>query len=392
MREKMRPELTAKCLELIYAQSANANLASLAGGALLGAMFWDDASRVVILAWSVAYLVMIWIRYALGRRYLGAPPDAAGSRRWLQLFRLAVGLSGALWGVYALYLAQHSNPLQLAVVILTLGALLSGAAIAYAVIISAFLAFAVPAMLPLGVFLLWRQRPDEVFLGVLLLIWMIFMTRSASRFRDFAILSLGYQFENMQLVGELRRLSRTDALTGVANRRGFDEALDAAWARATAAGGAVAVILCDVDHFKAYNDTFGHPAGDECLRRIAAVLAEAGAAHAGQCARVGGEEFALLLDDGEPARAALALAEAMRGAVEALAIAHVPVTGRAFVTASFGVGHVQVVPGATAGMLLAATDRALYAAKDRGRNCVVLGAAGDTAATAGVLAQASRAG
>jgi diguanylate cyclase (GGDEF)-like protein len=386
MREGMRPELTAKCLELIYSQSANANLASLAGGALLAAMFWDDANRAVILAWGAAYLLMIWIRYRLGRRYLGAPPDATGSRRWLQSFRAAVFASGVLWGVFALYLAPLANPLQLAVVTLTLGALLSGAAIAYSVIISAFLSFALPAVVPLGLWLVWRQRPDEVFLGALLLIWMLFMYRAARRFRDFAIRSLGYQFENVQLVEQLRQLSQTDALTGVANRRGFDAALAAAWSRAAAAQGAVAVILCDVDHFKAYNDAYGHPAGDECLRRVAAKLAEAGAAHAGRCARVGGEEFAVLLDDGEPARAALALAEAMRGAIEAMAIPHRGGGDRTTVTASFGVGHVRADGNTDAGVLLAATDRALYAAKHRGRNCVVLGEDGTGAATAGVLA------
>jgi diguanylate cyclase (GGDEF)-like protein len=393
MRETMRPELTAKCLELIYSQSANANLASLAGGALLGAMFWDDASRLVILGWGAAYLGMIWIRYALGRRYLGAAPDVESTRQWLQRFRLAVGVSGLLWGVFALYLAQRADALQLAVVTLTLGALLSGAAIAYSVILSAYLAFAVPVMLPLGAFLLWRHRPDEAFLGVLLLIWMFFMTRSASRFRDFAIRSLGYQFENVQLVAELRRLSHTDALTGVANRRGFDDALAAAWARAAGAGGAVAVILCDVDHFKAYNDAYGHPAGDACLRRVAAVLAEAGAAHAGQCARVGGEEFAVLLDDGEPARAALALAEAMRRAIEALAIPHRDtVEGRGFVTASFGVGHAFADASTGPEDLLVSTDRALYAAKHRGRNCVVLGETGGMPLReGGVLAEGDKA-
>ena len=391
MRATMSPELTAKCLELIYSQSANANVASLAGGTLLGAMFWDDAHRGVILAWGAAYLLMIWIRYRLGRRYLGAPPDAASSRRWLNLFRAAVLVSGMLWGAFALYLVHDANPMQLAVVTLVLGALLSGAAIAYSVVISAFLAFAVPAVVPLGLWLVWRQRPDEVFLGALVLIWMLFMYRAARRFSDFAVRSLGYQFENVQLVGELRRLSMTDPLTGVLNRRGFDEALAAAWARAADARGAVAVILCDVDHFKAYNDAYGHPAGDECLRRVARVMDAAGAAHAGRCARVGGEEFAVLLDDGEPARAALALAEAMRAAVEALAIPHRGAGSRPCVTASFGVGHVPAAPGVDAQVLLDATDRALYAAKHRGRNCVVLGAAGESAATAGVLAEGERA-
>jgi len=390
MRETMRPELTAKCLELIYSQSANANTASLAGGALLGAMFWGEDTRAVILAWGAAYLAMIWIRYRLGKRYLGAPPDAAGSRRWLNLFRAAVFASGVLWGAFAVYLAARANPLQLAVVCLTVGALLSGAAIAYSVIISAFLAFALPSVLPLGAWLVSRQRPDEVFLGALLLIWMLFMYRAARRFRDFAVRSLGYQFENAQLVEQLRALSQTDPLTGVANRRGFDAALAAAWSRASAANGFVAVILCDVDHFKAYNDAYGHPAGDACLKRVAQVLAEAAVAHAGRCARVGGEEFAVLLDDGEPARAALALADAMRRAVEALALPHRDSHGPGVVTASFGVGHVLARPGSEPGLLLAATDRALYAAKHRGRNCVVLGEPGGGAG-ANVLAPDERA-
>src|SRR5689334_22073723 len=124
MRETMRPQLTAKCLELIYSQSANANTASIAGGALLGVMFWGESTRAVILAWGAAYLAMIWIRYRLGRRYLGATPDADSSRRWLSLFRIAVFASGALWGAFAVYLAARANPLQLAVVTLTVGALL----------------------------------------------------------------------------------------------------------------------------------------------------------------------------------------------------------------------------------------------------------------------------
>jgi diguanylate cyclase (GGDEF)-like protein len=392
MREPMPPELTGKCLELIYSQSANANLASLAGGALLGVLFWDDASHAVILGWSAAYLAMIWIRYRLGVRFRGAAPDSARSRRWLVWFRLAVGVSGALWGAYAVYLAQRGNPLQLAVVTLTLGALLSGAAIAYSVLISAFLAFAVPALLPLGLYLMWRAQPDEVFLGVLLLIWLLFMYRAARRFSDFAVRSLGYQFENVQLVEQLRALSESDGLTGVANRRSFDAALAAAWARAAAARQGVAVILCDVDHFKAYNDAYGHPAGDACLRQVAQVMAEAGAAHAGRCARVGGEEFAVLLDDGEPARAALALAEVMRRAVEALAIPHHGAHGREVVTASFGVGHVVPDAATSPDDLLVATDRALYAAKHRGRNCVVLGESGGSRLPeGGVLAEGDKA-
>jgi diguanylate cyclase (GGDEF)-like protein len=378
MREPMRPELTAKCLELIYSQSANANLASVGGGVLLGAMFWPRAEHAVVLGWGVAYLAMIWIRYRLALRFRGAPPGVDTSGRWLRAFRLAVGLSGVLWGAYAVYLATLANPMQLAVVALTVGALLSGAAIAYSVVFSAYLAFALPAVVPLGVFLVWRGGADATFLGVLLLIWTAFMSRSAHRFRDFALLSLGYQFENAQLVEQLNRLARTDALTGIANRRGFDEALAAAWARAAVDGGSVAVAVGDVDHFKAYNDAYGHPEGDACLRAVATAIARAADACGGLAARVGGEEFALLLPGGDTTRTT-ALAETMRAGLEAAAIPHCHAGARGVVTLSFGVAAAQA-RGGDAQALLAAADRALYAAKAAGRNRVDVADAADTVA------------
>jgi diguanylate cyclase (GGDEF)-like protein len=371
MREPMRPEVTAKCLELIYSQSANANIASIAGGTLLGVMFWDVASRAVILAWGAAYLLMIWIRSRLALRFRGAPPGPDTSGRWARHFRRAVFVSGALWGAYGLYLATLANPLQLAVVTLTLGALLSGATIAYSVLISAFLAFALPTLLPTGLYLVTRGEPDAVFLGALLLIWMLFMYRSARRFRDFAILSLGYQFENAQLVEQLNRLARTDALTAIANRRGFDEALAAAWAGVAAGEGKVAVITCDVDHFKAYNDAYGHPQGDGCLRAVAAVLARMASACGGLAARLGGEEFALLLPGGDAVRAQ-AIAEAMRREMEALAIAHSGSPDGTVVTVSVGVAATTGIAGALAPDLLGEADRALYVAKSQGRNRVVV--------------------
>lgn len=369
MQDTMPRELTAKCLELIYSQSANANLASLAGGTLLGVLFWDVADRAVILAWGAAYLLMILYRYRLGQRF-GSDPGAEASERWASGFRLAVGVSGVLWGAFAVYLASLGTPIQVAVVALTVGALLSGAAIAYSVLITAFLAFALPAVLPLGLYLLVRGRGDEFFLGVLMLIWTFFMYRSARRFREFAIRSLGYQFENASLVLRLQELSHTDSLTGLSNRRRFDEALAQAWHQASGAGGTLSVALCDVDHFKAYNDAYGHPAGDACLQRVAGVLAEVAEAAGGMTARVGGEEFAFLLPATD-ADGMQALAERARGAMEAAALPHRDADPRGTVSLSFGVGTLPASASFTPSQLLALADRALYEAKHQGRNRVV---------------------
>ena len=163
-----------------------------------------------------------------------------------------------------------------------------------------------------------------------------------------------------------------DALTGVANRRGLEIAVRSIW-RYTLPGESVALILFDVDRFKAYNDLYGHPAGDACLRAIAAAALSRLAPRAGHLTRFGGEEFLALLT-GAAARDAEAIAEQLRREVLALDIAHAGSMERKIVSASFGVASGRVGEiGFEA--LLAAADAALYAAKSAGRNKVARGLA-----------------
>jgi diguanylate cyclase (GGDEF)-like protein len=175
-----------------------------------------------------------------------------------------------------------------------------------------------------------------------------------------------------RLNSELSVLSQTDALTGLANRRAFDLRLQEEVSRASRHGMPLALLLVDVDHFKGYNDRHGHPAGDECLRRVAAVLREHGRRPTDLVARIGGEEFALLLPH-EDVAGALASAELCVAAVDAASIPHLasPLTG--FITVSVGVAVLRDgIADATA--LLAAADAALYSAKERGRHCAMLAA------------------
>jgi diguanylate cyclase (GGDEF)-like protein len=177
---------------------------------------------------------------------------------------------------------------------------------------------------------------------------------------------------NAQLAGlnaELSVLSQTDALTGLANRRAFDLRLAEEVSRAVRHGMALALLLVDVDHFKRYNDRHGHPAGDECLRRVAAVLRMHGRRPTDLVARIGGEEFALLLPH-EDAAGALALAERCVQAVDAAGIAHLA-SALGFVTVSAGVA-VLGDGVCDAASLLSAADAALYRAKERGRHCAML--------------------
>lgn len=159
----------------------------------------------------------------------------------------------------------------------------------------------------------------------------------------------------------------TDGLTKIANRTAFDRRLSEELARAASLGGALGLILLDVDHFKSFNDTYGHPAGDEVLRSVAACLHRV-ANHAGLVARYGGEEFAVICLSHAAAQVR-ELAERIRAEIAALGVAY---DHRLLhVTASLGVSHADLRRGSTTPQaLVESADRGLYAAKRRGRNRV----------------------
>jgi diguanylate cyclase (GGDEF)-like protein len=171
---------------------------------------------------------------------------------------------------------------------------------------------------------------------------------------------------------QLATLSITDGLTGLANRRHFDDVLRAECARATRSSQPLAVIMLDVDYFKRYNDCYGHQAGDACLVRVAQALAGGMRRASDLAARYGGEEFAIILPNTDAA-AARQLGEALCGAIAGLHIAH-ECADAGQVTISAGIA-LHAGPGAPhPDALLRQADAALYQAKGAGRNRVVLGA------------------
>ena len=142
---------------------------------------------------------------------------------------------------------------------------------------------------------------------------------------------------------ELSRISNLDAMTGLANRRGFDRRLDATWIAAQAAGQSLAVLMLDVDHFKRFNDRYGHQAGDVCLKRIAESLRAQLRGGDALVARFGGEEFIAVLP-GADLLAGTRAAERVRRAIEACAIRH-ELASTGVVTASIGVAATVAAPG-----------------------------------------------
>jgi diguanylate cyclase (GGDEF)-like protein len=191
------------------------------------------------------------------------------------------------------------------------------------------------------------------------------------------------QLRVKRIADELRRIATIDVLTGVANRRGFDDALAHEWRRARRAGDPLALLMIDVDHFKSFNDRYGHPAGDVCLRAVAQALVSASLRPADLVARYGGEEFVVLLPQ-TPREGAEHVACSVLDAIDALAIEHDASSAARHVTVSAGIAcydeasECWVEPSADSRSadlgaccspidLVRAADKALYGAKRAGR-------------------------
>jgi len=182
----------------------------------------------------------------------------------------------------------------------------------------------------------------------------------------------------IQIVNQMRtieRLSRLDQLTGVPNRRSFDERIQAEWKRAIRESAPMSILVMDIDMFKAYNDAHGHQQGDAALRAVAGIVGQSLRRTPDFAARWGGEEFVVLLPN-TPLGGALEIAETIRKSVEAAEIPHSDGSSSR-VTVSIGVNAQIPAQGASVDPFISIADKALYDAKTAGRNSVAHKAAQD---------------
>jgi diguanylate cyclase (GGDEF)-like protein len=174
---------------------------------------------------------------------------------------------------------------------------------------------------------------------------------------------------NKQSTELLGKLARIDGLTEIPNRREFDRVLEIEWLRAVRGNDPLSLLMIDIDNFKAYNDTYGHDAGDDCIRQVALSIQSTLGRGADFVARYGGEELVCVLPDTER-EGALIMADKVRQAIESLNIPHELANGERIVTVSTGVASCVASARMSPVELLKAADGALYKAKESGRNCV----------------------
>jgi diguanylate cyclase (GGDEF)-like protein len=218
------------------------------------------------------------------------------------------------------------------------------------------------------------QSPEVAFnMSLLALISLVFRWREEVHCRRTFLLTAHDRLHGQLLAWanrQLTELSYTDSLTGLPNRRCFDEILTKAWNSARDRADPLALLMIDVDHFKNFNDSLGHAAGDKCLQRIAHALQFSVRVEVDTAARYGGEEFVAILP-GASLDEALGIGERVRTAIAALEMPHPSRPGGNLITVSVGVATCASARAITAPDLLHAAGDALYSAKSQGRDCVV---------------------
>jgi len=404
--------LEKRKIDVLFNQAPVAVSSGAIAALITVVLFWNVSEQLILLSWYGLYMLVFAFRYYHIQVFNRTPDNSRGHNRALATHLLGSVLVGLFWAVISIYLLATGDFYSSIIILLIMSGLAAGSVATNAVKLSAYFSFILPAAIPVALFMLWSDSSPMNFFAMIILIFIAFISFSAYKLNKLVIESLSYQFENLQLLRELEQeknqvtrlysnlefdlakrkqteeqlklekekaeelaesllaISTLDGLTGIPNRRHFDSILAKEWNRASRSGTPISLIMCDIDHFKPYNDHYGHQKGDNCLIRVATLLQEHARRDGDMAARYGGEEFVVILPatNLENARE---IAEQMRLAIENLSIPHRYSETDNIVTASFGVATITPKREQQSRMLVSKADKALYSAKKAGRNCVV---------------------
>lgn len=394
--EDTRNDIRREQWSLLLGNVRASTLPTLLVGAIYAAFFFEFAGIGQTWVWLVALGVTLALRWWAARP---APPGAAHplvAPPWL--FYGLMFATGVLWGVAPVLIAWLVDDVMMFTALLFATGIAIAAFGSYGLNLAAVLAVTLPIALPSLVVVSRTGEPAYYAVGVALLLLYAHQFVVIAQSRRVLETQIRLRLENAILVEQLgseaektsaeldrrielerqlraskdraEKLSATDALTGIANRRYFDRRLASEVSRAFRDRSRLSLVICDIDYFKQYNDLYGHQQGDECLKAFARVLESYCRRGGDLAARVGGEEFALLLPSTEHA-AALRLAEQARAAFDELGVKHEGSKVADNTTASFGVATVTPDDLEAGTALVGRADKALYFAKEHGRNRVV---------------------
>jgi diguanylate cyclase (GGDEF)-like protein len=372
--------------QLVYAEqvrlTCKQTYLGVGAGAVIGLLlvwaFWEVSNQTVLSYWLVALLVLSAVRFAAFHQFRRTEQNNKRIQNWGNIYAFLAFLQGSLWGVASWTFIPVADPMYTASMVVWMIGMSAAAISAYTALIRVLLAFFLPAMLPLVIHLFVMGGEIYTIYGIGICIYSMVAIRAMLPINRSIKSAIRLNFELKREISErqkiedkLRKISIEDGLTGLANRRHFDEVLNREIRSARRKSQHVSLVLIDVDSFKAFNDNFGHPEGDTCLQEIGCSLQASSNRPDDLVARYGGEEFAMILPNTD-AEGAFKVAERIRGDIQALSISHphTAVVNTDTVTVSCGVATLVVTNDYASEKLIDRADKALYRAKANGRNQV----------------------
>lgn len=410
MNNNLEKVIGWKRIEVLYRHGNTSVIGSLfisiVAVALVYYFVWPADKPVdVLLIWLVMFLLVSTLRIYGITLYKSNKVGLEQSRYWLYAFTSAAAISACLWGLFFLYLVGFIDEEYRYFILFFMVGLISAAAITYATSLLTFFITSLCIIGPVTIYFILHSDPINNYTGHLLIAYFMYLLIIARQLNKTLEGFLAHEFNVSRLKSEkqhaamvnreleeeiLKRIntegklkeeiikaevltdklvtiSSKDGLTGINNRRRFDEYLENEWNRSARTKIPLSLIMCDIDFYKVYNDTYGHLAGDDSLKKVASVL-EHYARRAGDlAARYGGEEFVIILPDTESDKATH-IAEQIRTAVEDLRIRHISSETSDYLTISLGVATIIPSRDQKPGILINFADEALYKAKKTGRN------------------------
>lgn len=343
----------------VYRGRTNALLVTVLSGAVMAGMLAWGLKTFAALAWFPWMLLAYGWHWAIGRTDK-ATGGIATPLSEIRLHIAAAGLAGAGWGSAAVALPWLDASSQATVMVLLVIAVITSLP-RLVVFLPLFYAHTAGVLVPLILALPFLNTEAMLLGGIVLLVTLMTIWLSAWEVRELLVQILLKQITFEQVSWE-------DRLTGLGNRRHFDDKLDAGWRQAARQGVPLSLIMLDVDMFKKFNDKYGHPAGDECLRQVAAALAGCVKRAGDTVARYGGEEFGVVMVH-MPMAEARRMGDRLRQAVMDIGLEH-ELSPHGVVTISIGGATILPSTASTPQELVKQADEALYRAKEGGRNRV----------------------
>lgn len=369
-------QVEAELFRHLLDNSATPLIGSVIGALLVTLAYHGSTYQTHIQVWLLILLATTAIRILLTRQCMARFKAQGYVPREALRYALTTGLSGVVWGVGSLFVLDAS-PMAMVVSITMVQAMVLGGALTLSAYPPSFYAFSLPAIFPMILALCLQGGSTNIILATQSVVFLTLVFSISKRFNRALQHVWQLTFEKEHLLQALteanahqKALANTDGLTGIANRRRFDHVLSRELSRMSRAPSPLSLLMLDVDHFKSYNDNYGHVAGDECLKQIARILHEQFGRASDTPARYGGEEFTVIMPHTDE-HGALRQAQGIRRAMEQLQIAHAHSPVAQHITLSMGIVSLHTPDVREAKDLIAMADQCLYQAKSAGRNRIV---------------------